>query len=88
MYKKLFFAAMVVASGTYFLASTPAQNQSQGGTHPQSWRHLALTSKGDDEQLAQQINQLGSDGWELVDVEGFHSGGETVKTVYYFKKPD
>jgi len=81
-------AVVVVLMGTYFIATTPAQNQDLAD-QPASWRHLALTAKESDRaDLARQINQLGADGWELVDVENFVSGGETVKSVYYFKKPD
>jgi len=87
MFNRIIVFVVAVLLGTYFLISTPAQNENDG-VRPNSWRHLALASKDqDDAQLAQQINKLGSDGWELVDVENFVAAGETIKTVYYFKKP-
>jgi hypothetical protein len=89
MIKKIFIVMVVAASGIYFLTSTPAENQNANRVEANSWRHLALASKNDedDDQLAKKINELGENGWELVDVESFLSAGETVKTVYYFKKP-
>lgn len=53
------------------------------------WQHLALTqvtADGMSADLSRQINQLGNDGWELVDVENFAEEGTTVKSVYFFKR--
>ena len=86
MFQKLLGVICVVVFGMYLLTSSPAQ--SQDDRHVQSWKHLALTSDGEEHAtLAQQINRLGNEGWELVDVENFVSAGETTKTVYFFKKP-
>lgn len=88
MFQKFLVVMVALVLASYFLASTPAQNQDAGREQPDSWRHLALSSKDHgDQQLAQQINELGADGWQLVDVENFVSAGETVKSVYYFKRP-
>jgi len=88
MTQKTFLVIFILAVGSYYLTSTPAQTQNAAHAQPGSWRHLALTSKNDDDAtLAVKINTLGSDGWELVDVENFVSPGEPTKTVYYFKKP-
>ena len=87
MFQKFLGVAFLLLLGTYIVTS-PAQSQDDPVSATTSWRHLALTSEDQsDPKLAPQINQLGSDGWELVDVENFQSQGETVKTVYYFKKP-
>ena len=55
------------------------------------WQHLALTHDAKqgttDQPLGRQINQLGRDGWELVDVETVTQDGTTTKTVYFFKRP-
>ena len=60
------------------------------GGRGQHWHHLALQhdlTKGiADAELTQQINQLGRDGWELVDVETFTRDGTTQKTVFFFKR--
>ena len=88
MFQKFVFVTVALLIGVYFLASTPAQDQDAKFQQPDSWRHLALSTKDhDDLQLAQQINELGADGWQLVDVENFVSAGEIVKSVYYFKRP-
>jgi hypothetical protein len=54
------------------------------------WEHLALSDdlKRDaaNEEVGRRINQLGRDGWQLVDVEGIIEDGTTTKTVYYFKR--
>jgi hypothetical protein len=55
-----------------------------------TWQHLALThdaKKATDQPLGRQINQLGREGWELVDVETIIEQGTTAKTVYFFKRP-
>jgi hypothetical protein len=84
---KLFFAMFILAVGTYFLSSTPAQNQDDM-IRASRWRHLALSTTDQSEpETHQKVNELGDNGWELVDVENFFAAGETVKTVYYFKKP-
>jgi hypothetical protein len=67
-----------------------------GGTGGESagqvvqWQHLAMAQKVGDKQSAleggAQINKLGREGWELVDVEAFTKEGTTSQLVYYFKK--
>ncbi len=55
------------------------------------WQHLALAHDAEkawnDRELAQQINKLGRDGWEMVSVLNFNKDGTTNNTIYYFKKP-
>jgi len=54
------------------------------------WQHLALAHPADkewnDKELAQQINRVGRDGWEMVSVLNFSKDGTTKNTIYYFKK--
>lgn len=54
-----------------------------------TWQHLAFETepnlKGPD--TARQINRLGRDGWELVDVTPVSQDGSTEKLIYFFKKP-
>lgn len=56
-----------------------------------SWEHLAITSKNaniqEDKNLAQQINRVGNDGWELVNVTAVQKNGTTEKMVFCFKRP-
>jgi hypothetical protein len=55
------------------------------------WQHLALAHDtaelGNDADLARQINKLGREGWEMVNVLNFSKDGSTNNTMYYFKKP-
>jgi hypothetical protein len=58
---------------------------------PQAWRHLALDHVGksvtDSPDLARQIDSLGEEGWELVDVETVSEAGTTTKFIFFFKRP-
>jgi hypothetical protein len=54
------------------------------------WQHLALTQTIGETprgELAQNINKLGREGWELVSVGNITESGTTTQTVFYFKKP-
>lgn len=67
-----------------------AARSSQAEQQPKdTWQHLALTQDdgGLGNGLGQQINKLGREGWELVDVTPITKNGTTVKTRYYFKRP-
>lgn len=87
MIQKIWFVVLLVVAGGYFLATSPAQNQQADTSRPTTWRHLALSDAGQsDAELARKINQLGDDGWELVDVETYPEPDAKIKTVYYFKK--
>lgn len=89
MIKNFAIVAAMAAIGFFFLATTPAQDRDADVVQATRWRHLALSSENqDDAQIAQKINELGADGWEMFDVEGYPVAGDKLKTVYYFKKPD
>ena len=78
-------AAVAVTASLAFASSAPSQQEPP----KQAWQHLALTQDDDGlgDGLGQQINKLGRDGWELVNVVPLTKDGTTVKTRYYFKRP-
>jgi len=54
------------------------------------WEHMAMPVEGEKlsiPEISRKIIAIGQDGWELVDVETFVKGGNTNKTVYFFKRP-
>ena len=54
------------------------------------WEHMAMPVEGDKlstPEISRKIIAIGQDGWELVDVATFVKGGNTNKTVYFFKRP-
>jgi hypothetical protein len=57
----------------------------------QAWEHLAFEHKGPsiqgDPKLGRQINQLGDEGWELVDVEIITNSGASSGKIFFFKRP-
>lgn len=89
MWKHLCLGIVVVGLALAYMSDSTAVPQERDQASVTSWRHLALTDEGmSADALATQINQLGSDGWQLVDVEGFPlADSKGMKTVYYFKKP-
>ncbi len=76
-----------------FAAAAVAQSADAPNDRPAAagWQHLALTHEGEsisgDPKLSRQINQLGRDGWELVDVTSLTKDGTTTKIVFCFKRP-
>lgn len=66
-------------------------SQEDPAAPPRAWEHLAFevgheTSLKDPE-LAEKINQLGNNGWQLVDVETRTQMGNTSSVLYFFKRP-
>lgn len=55
-----------------------------------SWEHMAMTLDAadgpGDAETSRRIVQLGSEGWELVDVETLTKDGTTTKLIYFFKR--
>jgi hypothetical protein len=92
MKKHAIAVSMVICLAVVSFAALFAQNaepeRPAAGTV--RWQHLALTHDAKqgatDQPLGRQINQLGRDGWELVDVETVTQEGTTVRTVFYFKR--
>ena len=77
------FAALVAVVLLCFLGwSAYAQGQ-RSNSVKQTWEYRVLTITGESaQQTVPQMNQLGVDGWELVNVAidgGFY--------LYYFKRP-
>ena len=68
-----------------------AQSPTADSASVQKWEHLAMTiatSDGPgDADTSRKIQQLGSEGWELVDVESLTRDGTTMQLIYFFKKP-
>jgi len=84
-------AAIAVATCLFLGLNLWSQDDNPAAPATQKWQHLALphdASKAwNDKELAQQINKLGREGWELLSVLNFDKEGTTDKTIYYFKKP-
>ena len=88
MWNKIVWAVVLAGLGLAFISSSDAVPRQTEQTELTSWRHLAFTDKGlSDDELTRQINRLGGDGWQLVDVENFPAQNGASKTVYYFKRP-
>lgn len=69
----------------------PAGSESREAS-PQriQWEHLALPRDASkpfaEPDFSRKINQIGDQGWELVNVLNFAREGTTTRTVYYFKR--
>ena len=94
MKKLVISISILICLGIAWAAAVFAQGQQSHipARHgrAQHWQHLALEhslEKGiADAELTRQINQLGREGWELVDVETLTRAGTTEKTVFFFKR--
>ncbi len=76
--------ALMVASGMHAQEDPPAV-----GAGAVQWQHLAMTQTVGEKQAltgGPEINKLGNQGWELIDVETISWEGTTRQVVYYFKK--
>ena len=84
----LFAAGVFVVLLSLTLSARP---QTDVTNDVRKWEHLALTvnttdGPGDGE-TSRQIVQLGSEGWELVDVESLVKEDTTKQLIYCFKRP-
>ena len=46
-----------------------------------------LDDQADGRNLATRLNELGTEGWELVSVDTNSLSEVTIRTVFYFKRP-
>ena len=66
------------------------QTDAKPGKETVQWEHAAMTHNDSvvgGAALSRQINQMGDDGWELVNVSTVVKDGTTAKTIFYFKRP-
>ncbi|MBT5706461.1 DUF4177 domain-containing protein [bacterium] len=87
--KKTIAGMILFSVAIYSWAQAPSDSASP--LKKQAWEHLAFEHKGHsiqgDSKLARQINQLGDDGWELVDVEMTTRSGASFGKIFFFKRP-
>ena len=93
MIRYVIAASVVLGLSFVLLTRLPAQNANPAApaNGVVRWQHLAFTTNPEggisNPEISRQINKLGNEGWELVDVETFQQAGTTQKTVYFFKRP-
>lgn len=46
-----------------------------------------LDAPEDGRSMADRLNELGTQGWELVSVDTNSLSGVTIRTIYYLKRP-
>jgi hypothetical protein len=67
-----------------------AQSPSAAPAGVQKWEHLAMTvatvNGPGDADASRKIQQLGHEGWELIDVEALTKEGTTTQLIYFFKR--
>ena len=85
----LALASLAVVLVASLWAQSPTSKPEAG--RPEGWQHLALEHDGSsitgDRELARKINEIGREGWELVDVATVLEAGTTTKLIFCFKKP-
>jgi hypothetical protein len=92
MKSKLSYGLAVVGLTIALITTLQAQNAGEitENAAGKSWQHLALeqaATKGvGGAEFSRQINRLGNEGWELVDVESVLAGGTTAKRIFFFKR--
>jgi hypothetical protein len=93
MNSKSLTLCVVLGLAIVLMLSIAGQGTSKaaGETGVKQWEHLAMTVEAENgfggADTSRKIVQLGSDGWELVDVETVAKDGTTTKVVYFFKRP-
>ena len=84
----LLLCCVLLVPVTYALTASATQ-QDVGQDSVTRWEHLALAHDRADlgGDLSGQIIRLGNEGWQLICVSPIARAGNTVKTIYYFKRP-
>lgn len=84
----LLIAAIAIAAAISLWAAEPAT--SAPPARP-AWEHLVLEREGSivatDRELAEKINRLGGEGWEMYAVTPIQQNGTTKRLQFYFKRP-
>jgi hypothetical protein len=79
--------ALTLSMGSH--GQTPKPDADAGG--PRRWQHLAMEVDAkkplNDQGVSEQVNKLGTDGWELVAVDSVLEGGATTRRIMFFKRP-
>ena len=82
---------LFILAGIALLSGLTLYSQDDQASPLRAWEHLAFEvpheTRLKDPELAEKINQLGNEGWELVDVESRTQMGNTTKMIYFFKRP-
>ncbi len=82
---------LFLATIAYAWAQAPSKSTPSLAHTPKAWEHLAFEHPGasiqGDPKLAREINRLGKEGWELVDVEMSQQEGTTTGKTFFFKRP-
>ncbi len=81
--------AVALLAGTWF--TRPAKADAEASAQEAAWEHLAMNVPVGERfatpETAKKINELGREGWQLVDVETMAKDGSTTQMVYFFKRP-
>jgi hypothetical protein len=82
----------VICLGFFLFAGLSAQDADPDAPSDgvAQWQHLAMQTETGilrDPKVGRQINKLGDEGWQLVDVETIVENGSTKRAVYFFKRP-
>lgn len=93
MSKTLSTAAIALAIALFLSMGSHGQTPRPGADAegPRRWQHLAMEVDAkkplNDAGVAEQVNKLGTDGWELVAVDSVLEAGTTARRIMFFKRP-
>ena len=83
----LLITAVAVAAAISIWAAEPAASATPSKA---PWEHLVLEREGSivstDRDLAEKINRLGDEGWEMYAVTPIQQDGTTKRLQFYFKR--
>ncbi len=82
------FTAIII---TVALSMWAAETATTNSPAKPAWEHLVFEREGNvvsaDRELAEKINRLGGDGWEICTVTPVQQDGTTKRLQFYFKRP-